>query len=118
MATWRHISEALDSALLAAINGDEDGNPLADTRPDQGGKIEKLIPAGERCAAGERTAGYGGEEVPRTRPTRGPRPTFVIYDGRAVSHAAASGFPSPAARLSLVTVNGERVHSSALTTAS
>lgn len=40
---WRLFSETLNGALLAAVIGDEDCNPLADTRPAEGDEIQVLV---------------------------------------------------------------------------
>ncbi len=105
------LGEALEMARSAGMIGDDLRcqalvNAGEDEAADVGDRVEIAVPAEAIEGAGARRAPAswaGGRKSP---------PKLVVIDGRAA--ATAKGRPAPAARLSIVTIDGERVHAASL----
>lgn len=107
---FRQVGEALDGARRLGIIGfEERGQALVGASEYAGAdgcdRIDRAVPAEAiRTARTEALASWaGGRKNP---------PKLVVIDGRAA--ATAKGRPAPAARLSIVTIDGLRVHAASL----
>lgn len=110
------LGSALEMALSAGVIGEElGGNPALNTRLREAVNFEEVVRLGE--APAETNRGTGAANAPAKLAAREAlhRREFVVIDGCAASKAANGGVsPRRAAHLSIVTIDGERVHQAAL----